>query len=284
MRSLSLNALCQVVRREVGGYIPLELVSIEGAGYVLRWSPLEGPFTHHLSPPALEELIQCLDQQIVDSIAYAEFCSQDILNATVKQREVFNELVGQSENLQLAEIPQWAGLGGVRYIPDVWLAQGALPDSAKEDVNFLNSHLVEQLKTTDSAFSLGEGSDGMNCVRFGMVTEETDLQELLALVYNTGKEIESSSKFIEQMTQVVKKGIEAATEDLRRENEEKIWQEGLLRHVPLVGSVYNWLSPPPQQGVRGRTLDLNAGVLESTENIYKYHMQVAALLNISVEV
>ncbi|KAF2344220.1 hypothetical protein FHG87_025024 [Trinorchestia longiramus] len=119
----------------------------------------------------------------------------------------------------------------------------------------------------------GEGRDGLSCVRFGMVTEDTDLQELLALVLNTGKEIESSSKFIEQMTQVVKKGIETATEDLKRENDERLWQEGLLRHVPLVGSVYNWLSPPPQQGVRGRTLDLNAGVLESTENTYKYHMQ-----------
>ncbi|KAF2345610.1 Pyridoxal phosphate-dependent decarboxylase [Trinorchestia longiramus] len=136
--------LGQVVRREVGGYIPLELVSMEGAGLVLRWSPLEGPFTHHLTPLALEELIHSLDQQI------------EILNATVKQREVFSELVSQSDNLQLAEIPQWAGLGGVRYVPDACLAQGALPDSAKEDVNFLNSHLVEQLKATDSAFSLGE--------------------------------------------------------------------------------------------------------------------------------
>lgn len=254
--------LGQVVRREVGPYIELELVAMEGAGLVLRWSPLEGNYTHHLTPLAVEELIHTLDQQI------------EILNATVKQREVFSALVGESDNLQLAEIPQWAGLGGVRYIPDIWLSQGALPDSAKEDVNFLNSHLVEQLKATDSAFSLGEGADGLGCVRFGMVTEDTDLHELLTLVLNTGKEIESSSKFIEQMTQVVKKGIEAATEDLKRENDEKIWQEGLLRHVPLVGSVYNWLSPPPQQGIRGRTLDLNAGILESTENIYKYHMQI----------
>uniref|UniRef100_A0A2P2HXS7 Pyridoxal-dependent decarboxylase domain-containing protein 1 n=1 Tax=Hirondellea gigas TaxID=1518452 RepID=A0A2P2HXS7_9CRUS len=254
--------LGQVVRREVAGFIPLELVSLEGAGLVLRWSPLEGPYTHHLTPSAVEELIRALHQQI------------DILNATVKQREMFSALVSKNVNLQLAEIPQWAGLGGVRYIPDVWLSQEPLPDSAKEDVNYLNSHLVEQLKATDSAFSLGEGSDGLGCVRFGMVTDDTDLEELLALVLTTGKGIESSSKFLEQMTQVVKKGIETATEDLKRESDEKIWQEGLLRHVPIFGSVYNWLSPPTQQGIRGRTLDLNAGVLESTENIYKYHMQI----------
>ena len=51
------------------------------------------------------------------------FWSKDILNATLKQREVFSDLVAASENLQLAEIPQWAGLGGVRYIPDVWLSR-----------------------------------------------------------------------------------------------------------------------------------------------------------------
>ena len=108
-----------------------------------------------------------------------------------------------------------------------------------------------------------------------MVTSETDISELLSLVVATGKEIESSSKFLSQMTEVVKKGIETATADLQRENDERLWQEGILRHVPIVGSVYNWLSPPPPPGIKGRTLDLTAGVLESTENIYRYHMQVS---------
>lgn len=69
-------------------------------------------------------------------------------------------------------------------------------------------------------------------------------------------------------------GIETATADLQRENDERLWQEGILRHVPIFSSVYNWLSPPPPPGIKGRTLDLTAGVLESTENIYRYHMQV----------
>ena len=46
-----------------------------------------------------------------------------------------------------------------------------------------------------------------------MVTDDTDLEELLSLVLTTGREIESSSKFLEQMTQVVKKG-EALTRAL----------------------------------------------------------------------
>lgn len=63
--------------------------------------------------------------------------------------------------------------------------------------------------------------------------------------------------------------------ELQRENEEKLWQEGILRHVPVVGSFVNWFSPPPKEaGIKGRSLNLRQGVVESTENIYKYHMQL----------
>ncbi|XP_076045196.1 pyridoxal-dependent decarboxylase domain-containing protein 1 isoform X2 [Oratosquilla oratoria] len=253
--------LGQVVRRDVGS-IPLELLQLESAGLVLRWSPLESPNTSAVTSADVARLIESLESQI------------EILNATVKQRSRFAELVSSAKNLEVVEIPGWAGLGGVRYIPDLVMAQDLALENTQEDVNSLNTHLVSLLKATDSAFSLGEGSDGMCCVRFGMVTADTDLSELLSLVLNTGRGIESSAKFLDQMTDVVRKGIEAATEDLKRENEERLWQEGILRHVPLVGSVYNWFSPPPPPGIKGRTLDLTAGVLESTENIYKYHMQI----------
>ena len=45
------------------------------------------------------------------------------------------------------------------------------------------------------------------------------------------------------MSDLVVKGIEKAQEDLRRENDDALWREGILRHVPIVGSIYNWISP-----------------------------------------
>lgn len=70
-------------------------------------------------------------------------------------------------------------------------------------------------------------------------------------------------------------GIETATLDLQKENEDRLWQEGILRHVPVVGTFVNWWSPKAKEtGVRGRSLNLTQGVVESTENIYKYHMQL----------
>lgn len=64
-------------------------------------------------------------------------------------------------------------------------------------------------------------------------------------------------------------GIQAATLDLQRETSERLWQEGLLRHVPVVGRVVDWWSPPAATGVKGRSLNLRQGTIESTENIYK---------------
>ena len=41
---------------------------------------------------------------------------------------------------------------------------------------------------------VGVTSSGLYCVRFGLVTADTDLEELIAMVYANGKEVEESSK------------------------------------------------------------------------------------------
>ena len=66
-------------------------------------------------------------------------------------------------------------------------------------------------------------------------------------------------------------GIEAAEEELKRESAEALWQEGLLRSVPVVGTLVNWWAPHPlaSSHIKGRSLDLTAGVVASTENIYR---------------
>ena len=45
------------------------------------------------------------------------------------------------------------------------------------------------------------------------------------------------------MSELVRKGIVQAAEDLRMENDNAVWQEGVLIHVPFVGSIYNLISP-----------------------------------------
>lgn len=238
----------------------IDMCELDSHGIVLRYCPLELSPDYLPSREDIEQFTVCLEQQI------------EVLTATVQLKEVFQQSVSRSANLQLVQdMADWAGLGGVRYLPDNW----ELLPNANDELNRLNTQLVERLQNTDQAFSLGEDNEGMSYVRFGMVTAGSDVEELLEMVLSVGKEVEESSRFLETMSQVVKKGIEAATLDLQKENEERLWQEGLLRQVPVVGSLVNWWSPRNKEGgIKGRSLNLNAGVVESTENIYRYHMQL----------
>ena len=52
----------------------------------------------------------------------------------------------------------------------------------------------------------GEGGDGLACVRFGMVTADTDVGELLSLVETAGQEEEETGKVLDTMAEVVKRG------------------------------------------------------------------------------
>lgn len=95
-------------------------------------------------------------------------------------------------------------MGGVRYCPEGW--EQLLTDQAKEELNNLNMSLVDLLRTTDSAFSLGEDADGLLCVRFGMLTPQSDVDELLNLVIKTGQSAEENSRVLDSMSEIVKKG------------------------------------------------------------------------------
>ena len=57
-----------MVRREVEA-VPLELVQLETAGLVLRWSPLEDPGTHQVTLNDVGHLVSSLHHQIV-SLSY----------------------------------------------------------------------------------------------------------------------------------------------------------------------------------------------------------------------
>ncbi|XP_022128759.2 pyridoxal-dependent decarboxylase domain-containing protein 1 [Pieris rapae] len=233
--------LGQVLQRE-SDMIHIEVCETESYGVVLRYCPLEGSL---LEEDSVEAWASVLEAQL------------HVLHATVALREPFQERVAQHPALRLIHVPGWAGLGGVRYVPAGW------EDAPPEEINSLNRKLVHTLRATDGAFSCSEGEDGMFCVRFGMVTADTDVEELLELVLSAGKEVEESSKVLTDMTEVLKKGIEAAQEELEREAS----QEGLLRRVPVVGRVVSWWAPPPP--VTGRRLLLtHGGTLQSTSDVY----------------
>jgi hypothetical protein len=259
--------LGQILQRDAG-HIPVEIVDVETTGYVLRLCPFEDVAMVGLSAEDVEAFLQCVEEK----------CR--ILNATVTQRTKFMELINLEPSVQHVDIAHWAGLGGVRYIPAEYIDSETenMLDMTEDDlrlVNQRNMELVATLRNTDSAFSLGEGPppESVMCVRFGMVTMETEVEELLSLVINCGKDIDEAVTQLQTMSEVVKSGVAQAQEELRREADNQIWQEGILRHVPILGSFYNWMSPVPEEAkVKGRYLNLQEGKLETTERMYKHHV------------
>ena len=63
-----------------------------------------------------------------------------------------------------------------------------------------------------------------------MVTMETEVEELLTLVINCGKDIDDAVNQLQSMSEVVKNGVAQAQEELRKEADNQIWQEGILRY------------------------------------------------------
>ncbi|KAG1682615.1 Pyridoxal-dependent decarboxylase domain-containing protein 1 [Nymphon striatum] len=255
--------ISQVLMRDAPK-VGISFMDIKENGVIIRYCSLESAHVNGTTKEDIDDFIKVLKFQV------------SIMDATLALKQKFILLVNDKPNLQFVALNNWAGLGGVRYIPELWVDRlSELPDSGKEEVNKLNAELVAQLKNFDSAFSLGEGVDGLDCVRFGMVLAGTDMEDLIDHVDRTGKEIEESSKFLETMAELIRQGINAANKDLEKENESRLMKEGVLRHVPLVGSFVNWWSPlSNDMAVKGRSFNLQSGVVESTENTYKYHMQI----------
>ncbi|ESO89261.1 hypothetical protein LOTGIDRAFT_52276, partial [Lottia gigantea] len=239
--------------------VPITSVDVNREGVCIRYSPLETAQCNETTEEDVEAFVNCLTENLA------------VLDATVAQRSRFRSVVESNPNLILVQLDSWAGLGAVRYIPDHWLNKEET-DRAKVDISNINSELVHKLKSMDTAFSTGHCDDNRVCVRFGLITSNTDVEELIALVQSTGKEIEESSKYLESLSEIIKKNIETANQELQKENESKLLQEGVMRQVPLVGSLINWLSPT-KETTKGRTFNLTSGTIESTEPIYKYHMQ-----------
>uniref|UniRef100_A0A673XRR3 Pyridoxal-dependent decarboxylase domain-containing protein 1 n=1 Tax=Salmo trutta TaxID=8032 RepID=A0A673XRR3_SALTR len=115
-----------------------------------------------------------------------------------------------------------------------------------------------------------------DCIFIGMATEDLDVAELVDMIAALGRDIEENGRLLENMTEVVRKGIQEAELQLQKDNQDKLMEEGVLRQIPLVGSVLNWFSPF-QSTVKGRTFNLAAGSLDSTEPTYSMKAQTGGL-------
>ncbi|KAM9457863.1 pyridoxal-dependent decarboxylase domain-containing protein 1 isoform 2-T4 [Clarias gariepinus] len=240
----------------------VDVVELEDEGVCVRFNPLM--------------TAAALGTQQADITLLAERLAETIpmLSSTLRLRHDFREEVLQYSALTYIEDLSWAGLGVVRYEP----RRTDVDDAKREvDVQKVNSELLKKLKELDTEleFSTGpEFGEEKDCVYIGMASEDLDVSVLVETISSLGRDIEESGKLLENMTEVVRKGILDAELQLQKSAEEKLMEEGVLRQIPLVGSMLNWFSPI-QSSVKGRTFDLAAGFLDSTEPLYSVKAQTS---------
>ena len=206
---------------------------------------LERTPAHTIRFAPLEHLLDTIDDH--DMLAFLDDMQRysDILVATMTARARLPLIVGKYENLISIPMPNWAGIGAVQYVPDQSNAGDSSDkrQSVSYDMNTIQAELARKLQANDSAFSLGGGThelDGMFYLRLGMIRKRDDLDVLLQKVANAGKETEISLRYVEDMADKIRSGINKVQKDLRDENQHMLAQEGLLRQVPLISSTVVW--------------------------------------------
>uniref|UniRef100_A0A671RQU8 Pyridoxal-dependent decarboxylase domain-containing protein 1 n=1 Tax=Sinocyclocheilus anshuiensis TaxID=1608454 RepID=A0A671RQU8_9TELE len=244
-----LDALNRWLGEQLVQQVPLsgvDVVELEDEGTCVRFNPLMTAAALGTQENDVAALVEKLGEMI------------PVLSCTLRFRQDFKDEVLQQASLSYIEDLSWPGLGGVRYEPRTTDLD---EDKRQHSVEKINSDLLKKLMEldTDLYFSGGpEFCEEKNGIFIGMATEDLDVAELVETIVSIGRDIEESGKLFENMTEIVRRGIQEAELQLQKANEEKLMEEGVFRQIPLVGSVLNWLSPV-QASVKGRTFNLAEG-------------------------
>ncbi|XP_031421360.1 pyridoxal-dependent decarboxylase domain-containing protein 1 isoform X2 [Clupea harengus] len=262
-----LDALNRWLGEQLAQLVPssgVDVVELEEEGTCVRFNPL-------MTAAVLgtqESDIKALVEKLTDMVP--------LLSSTLRFRQDFREEVYHHNALTYIEDLSWPGLGVIRYEPRC--EQDDDDSKRKQDVEKINEDLLKKLKELDAdiCFSTGpEFATETNCIYVGLATEDLDVAELLETIAASGRDLEENGKLLENMTEVVRKGILEAELQILKANEEKLMEEGVLRQIPLVGSVLNWFSPS-QNSIKGQTFSLVAGSLDTTESTYSMKTQTGA--------
>ena len=245
-------------------HVCIDLIRVHNFGLCLRFNPLVHAATSATTNDSIDHFIKCLETKI------------SAFDATLSDRVGLLTALADKPHVVLVNIPDFPGVGAVQFIPQYWKSKDLtnLPAAKQQELDELNTDVLAKL-SDKSLFSEGETAEGRVCIKIGLVNRTVSVQEIVELLEKTVKEVQESAKFMEKMAEVIRKGIEAAEHDLVQDSNDILMEEGLLRQVPIVSSVFNWLSPMQhEKKIKGRTFDLSSGSLQTTEKTYKYHMQV----------
>lgn len=246
-----------------------------GGQTFLRYSPSDGGFTMPSDGFWMSDIdvyVSELKEKLME------------MEAMVSNRSAFEEAIKAETNLFLVKGTGGVSLGSFRYVPSYLV--GHEDDATTQELSRLNSEFCERLNGVRQrlnsgranltfAFSMGLATDGLVCVN--ALVSSGILTSALAVEFakawsRLATQLKDDEALVARIGAAVKAGIDTAQEELDRENDARLMNEGVLRHVPVVGSVLSWFSPQvPQQELKGRRFTLASGrVEERSEDLPEY--------------
>lgn len=137
------------------------------------------------------------------------------------------------------------------------------------EIDSLNEQLSNELAKEDKLFwKVGKTKEGYTCVCLSVDTSPITYEsakQYAGKIYQKCQELEKTSKIIEKIGELLRQGIQKAQEEISKEEEEAFWnQEGIMRQLPVVGSVLSWWLPQEKTQIPGRTFNLASKSLEKT--------------------
>jgi len=245
--------------------VGLEQITIPVEGVCMKFDPLRTCRSNETSKDDINECVEILQKKVNE------------MDTTLANRQLFKKLLLDIPDIVVLDFPDEPVLGAFQCIPTYWKTKTVtnLSDLKKEEANDLNIRLYEELFATHKFVDKHVLSNGQICIIIGMVNDDIDIYSFVEGIAALAIELQDNTKFVDSVKDTVEEGIRIAQEKLNKERDEKMFQEGIIRNVPLVSSLVNWWSPPPaDNGITGQSFDISSGRLDKTESVYKYKVQI----------
>lgn len=187
------------------------------------------------------------------------------MDAMLACRAPFQEAAAAAPNLTHVSVADTgSSLGAFRYVPSYIV--GHIDPDAKAEIGALNQQLAAQLLGMQESgrllgvtfdFRTETCAEGMACIRVALrhgVLTGALCHELMRAAARIAVQLKDNEALVARIGDAVQAGIQAAQDQLDKANEERLLNEGLMRQVPVVSTMLNWLSPTPAAGRRGPVL------------------------------
>ncbi|KAJ3240222.1 hypothetical protein HDU81_004359 [Chytriomyces hyalinus] len=241
---------------------------------------------------------------LIESLIHESAAYANAINATLRHQTTIRNLIAEaaansSSSYELRYIPPssvtawkpsasegaFIALGGLHFTPSYLnLETDHIDPQVVRDLDALNLCLAEALEQdpllgnvcskgainksyVEESQSVGGLAMIQTCIRIGMDKSgftESRISNLISVVLQKGRELESGDQFLATLSEVIKRGIQTAQENLKMEHQQSD-QVSIFSSLPVIGTVLGILGMAGGD-YHATTMHHNQSSLESLVN------------------